>query len=340
MNERFHIIIAGDQRKARSFSLPKQGILLGAALLLVLTAGTISAGLLATRYHDRFPILTARLNNLSSELATAEARTRELQQQLTESQTTHKQEIARIHAEDSRIIARLQLESSNKISALEKINTEQQTAYEEDRNTLLSSAVNDLNERSEFIEEVIKKIGFKVKTRKTDSQKNTGGPFVAAKDGRYDDLLFKTDRYLKALQTLPLGRPATGTVSSWYGKRIDPINGKSAFHEGIDFRGKVGSPIRATADGKVTFAGTQRGYGNVLIIDHGNGYTTKYAHLHKFSVKKGDYVTRGQNIGQIGNSGRSTGPHLHYEIAYKGKTVNPAKFMKITSLACDFTTKK
>ena len=116
-------------------------------------------------------------------------------------------------------------------------------------------------------------------------------------------------------------------ISSGFGYRADPINGKRAFHDGIDVVGPVKCPVVATADGLVTFAGWEGGLGWVVTIDHGHGYKTRYGHNHKLLVKKGDRVRRGDVIGLEGSTGRTTGPHVHYEVIYSGKKVNPYRYM-------------
>ena len=121
-------------------------------------------------------------------------------------------------------------------------------------------------------------------------------------------------------------------MASGYGYRRDPIYGTGRFHEGLDFAADTGTPVYATADGKVVHADWQSGYGNLLEIDHGYGYVTRYAHLSKFKVKEGDEVKRGDLIAETGNTGKSTGPHLHYEVRYRNSPQNPINyyFMDIT----------
>ncbi len=114
-------------------------------------------------------------------------------------------------------------------------------------------------------------------------------------------------------------------VSSFFGKRCDPFIHEEADHYGLDFVAPVGTEVYATGEGTVTLLNISRtGYGNELVINHSFGYSTRYAHLEKFFVSEGEWVKRGQLIGLVGNSGRSTGPHLHYEVRYEGKAVNPA----------------
>ena len=115
--------------------------------------------------------------------------------------------------------------------------------------------------------------------------------------------------------------------ASAYGWRADPFTGQRAMHEGVDFSAEVGAPIMAAANGVVVAAEPHPDYGLMVDIDHGNDYLTRYAHASKLNVKIGQYVKRGQKIAEVGNTGRSTGPHLHFEVRYKGASVNPAKFL-------------
>jgi murein DD-endopeptidase MepM/ murein hydrolase activator NlpD len=124
--------------------------------------------------------------------------------------------------------------------------------------------------------------------------------------------------------------PVEGLVTGSFGERIDPFNGEGAFHTGIDISAVVGSPVIAPADGVVTFADFLGGYGRAIDLDHGHGITTRYGHLSSFSVAAGQYVHRGDTIGYVGLSGRSTGPHLHYEVRINEVPVNPYKYLRLT----------
>jgi len=117
--------------------------------------------------------------------------------------------------------------------------------------------------------------------------------------------------------------------SSSFGYRIDPFDGRRAFHEGIDFVAEVGTSILAAASGTVTIAEPHPEYGKMIEIDHGNGLISRYAHASKLTVKAGELVVRGQKIAEVGNSGRSTGPHLHFEVRLNGKPQNPARFLQM-----------
>ena len=124
--------------------------------------------------------------------------------------------------------------------------------------------------------------------------------------------------------------PVEGQVTGSFGERIDPFNGEGAFHSGVDISSNYGHPIIAPADGVVVFADFMGGYGKALMIDHGHGISTRYGHLSGFAVTTGEKVHRGDVIGYVGLSGRSTGPHLHYEVRINDTPVNPYKYLRIT----------
>ena len=129
--------------------------------------------------------------------------------------------------------------------------------------------------------------------------------------------------------SIPTGKPVEeGWVSSFYGYRVDPFNGKKTFHEGLDIAGRSGSNVLSVADGIVTWVGQRGGYGGLVEVDHGNGYVTRYAHNKTIEVKKGDRVKKGETLALMGSTGRSTGPHVHFEVLRDGQHVNPYNFIK------------
>lgn len=140
-------------------------------------------------------------------------------------------------------------------------------------------------------------------------------------------LVQKKDEMLKSVPSIqPIDNKDLKRISSGFGYRIHPITRRRKMHEGIDFTASTGTPIHVTGDGVVEIANRQGGYGNCIVINHGYGYKTRYAHLSKYNVNKGQRVTRGQNIGAVGNTGASVGPHLHYEVEFRNQKVNPALF--------------
>ena len=166
----------------------------------------------------------------------------------------------------------------------------------------------------------------------------SGGTFEAAPEvdnsvlsKKMKDVFLKIDNLTydrEVMRTVPVGKPVLNYhVSSTFGHRSDPFNQKSAAHKGLDLASHRGNVVRVMADGKVTRSEWVTGYGNLLEIDHGNGFKTKYAHLNKMYVKKGQNVSRGAEIGEVGSTGRSTGPHLHYEVLYNGINVDPMAFI-------------
>jgi murein DD-endopeptidase MepM/ murein hydrolase activator NlpD len=133
---------------------------------------------------------------------------------------------------------------------------------------------------------------------------------------------------LTALRVEPVANAAT----SGFGWREDPITKHRKFHSGADIRGKHGTPIAVAGDGVVIFAGVKGGYGNVIFVDHGDGIVTRYAHLRKIEIKLDAVVTAGQRIGQVGSTGRTTGPHLHFEVRIAGRPVDPVTAMLVAQL--------
>lgn len=152
----------------------------------------------------------------------------------------------------------------------------------------------------------------------------------------FDEVLNLAKQQHSRIECIPSIQPVANKnlkeVASGYGNRIDPIYGTRRFHAGMDFTSNIGTPVYATGKGKVIHADWKQGYGKCIIIDHGYGYETLYGHLSDYKIRDGQTVTRGQLIGLVGNTGKSTGPHLHYEVHVGGKPDNPAKyyFMDLT----------
>ena len=162
---------------------------------------------------------------------------------------------------------------------------------------------------------------------------STKGDALSPDEIRANQILQKLDKlnlYRIAAEKAPFANPLRTSYrfSSPYGPRRHPVTGGRRMHEGVDFAARTGTPIHATADGVVTYAGWKSGYGRIVEIKHEFGIETRYAHMSRIRVKKGQKVSRGDRIGDMGNSGRSTGPHVHYEVRVNGKTVNPMTYIK------------
>jgi murein DD-endopeptidase MepM/ murein hydrolase activator NlpD len=214
----------------------------------------------------------------------------------------------------------------------------------------IQSLASGASETADAIQTILRRTGFDV-TERADARPAQvpdlaiGGPFVepAAFGDPFETSINDLDLALERLDAarhtarkLPFGNPAPGSdVTSRYGNRTDPFLGRLALHAGIDFRARTGTEVRSSGAGKVLTAGRNGGYGNMVEIDHGNGLTTRYAHLSRVLVKVGDTVDVSGVVGLSGTTGRSTGPHLHYEVRRNGKAVDPMRFltagMKLTS---------
>ena len=170
-----------------------------------------------------------------------------------------------------------------------------------------------------------------LKKKGIDKKLSIGGHYIPS-DRLSDEYLDAVDKDIENLSKIfreyPIGKPIQVLVSSGYGYRIDPFNKKrKAFHSGVDFSTHYGTSVKSTADGVVQMAGGYKGYGKCVIIKHKNGYKTLYGHLSKINVTKGQKIAPGDKIGEVGSTGRSTGPHLHYEVIKNGKRVNPKKYL-------------
>lgn len=173
-------------------------------------------------------------------------------------------------------------------------------------------------------------------------KESLGGPFIPESTSKlqdkainekisniyraYDDLEY----YREVVQYVPMGKPVWSYwLTSRFGYRSDPFNKKKTGHKGVDLASRTGNKISVMAKGKVIKTEhNSRGYGNNVVVDHGNGFQTRYAHMHKIYVKKGDYLNINDTIGEVGSTGRSTGPHLHYEVIYQGHPVDPMPFIQ------------
>ncbi|WP_246087266.1 M23 family metallopeptidase [Sphingorhabdus contaminans] len=194
--------------------------------------------------------------------------------------------------------------------------------------------------RTQKAEAAIRQFGLNPDILARQATSAQGGPFESffgsskkdVRDPRFTRLamsLGRMDAMERALAAIPTSMPAAVMMmSSGFGYRSDPFTGAGAMHNGLDFKGPIGTPILAAADGRITFAGSQGGYGNTIEITHANGLVTRYAHLSGFNVRHGQKVARGAQIARMGSTGRSTGSHLHFEVRLNGQAINPRKFLE------------
>ncbi len=193
--------------------------------------------------------------------------------------------------------------------------------------------------RAQRTEEAIRSLGLDPRMVMVADENALGGPLEmlssdadGSLDPRFERMALSLSRMSaleRGLSEIPQVMPADiRHISSGFGYRRDPFTGRAAMHRGLDFRGPRGAPILAAADGRVSFVGTKAGYGRVVEITHGNGMMTRYAHMSRWDAKVGQQVAAGDQIGRIGSTGRSTGPHLHFEVHINGTAVNPRPFLE------------
>jgi len=215
-----------------------------------------------------------------------------------------------------------------------------------DQERLIEAAETFANSRAERLRAAMRMAGLDSSSFSRGGA-SLGGPLIEAKDPRALAAILDVDEEFAtriqraatdmsdmralnmAAKKLPFYRPTSNpAMSSSYGVRFDPFTRRPAFHSGLDFPGAFYTPIMATAPGVVSFTGVRSGYGNTIEIDHGGGFKTRYAHLQGISVRVGQRVAIGQRVGAMGSTGRSTGPHLHYEVWANGRAQNPNRFLK------------
>ena len=208
---------------------------------------------------------------------------------------------------------------------------------------LLAEATQSLDKETARLTRALRTTGINTKTlmNRVAAGSDQGGPLIPLESTDSTDEGFsagiadatrameKLDDVVAALRAVPLIAPAElGSVSSGFGARVDPFNEELAFHSGIDFSGPLGADVRVTAPGVVVFAGPRGAYGNTVEVDHGYGIRTRYGHLSKILVQVGTRLDTGAVIGRLGSTGRSTGPHVHYEVWYDNAVRNPGNFIK------------
>jgi murein DD-endopeptidase MepM/ murein hydrolase activator NlpD len=208
---------------------------------------------------------------------------------------------------------------------------------------LLTSLEETYHSKAQRMRGVLTDLGIDTKKIAPAPKAGTGGPFVAAlppfNATTFDRQLYsikiaraEIEQLTHALVNVPVRKPVAGDeIMSGFGVRIDPFLSRPAMHTGLDLRADVGDPVMVTANGTVTVAGWSGGYGKMVEVDHGNGFATRYGHMSEIDVKIGQPVKAGQSLGKVGTTGRSTGPHLHYETRIDGEAVDPQRFLSAGS---------
>lgn len=199
----------------------------------------------------------------------------------------------------------------------------------------IAQLTSDAEDKASAMQDIIRQAGLKIDESGTA---DIGGPYAEPERGETDPFslsltnldtaLNRLDVVRETATTLPFGNPAPGrAITSRFGNRMDPFLGRPALHTGIDFRAETGADVKSTGAGKVTVAENSGGYGNMVEIDHGQGVSTRFGHLSAILVKAGDRVEAGDVIGRAGSTGRSTGPHVHYEVRRNDTPVDPMRFL-------------
>jgi murein DD-endopeptidase MepM/ murein hydrolase activator NlpD len=274
-------------------------------------------------YEDRSADLRAQVDGITSQKDLDQA-------QVEQRVNALRQQQARISLSLDRVEQK-QVATLNELLSLDRVEQNQVAKLNEIRERI--------DVRARRMQSMLNDLGIKV--GRAPSEDTTGGPFIPLKPPQPDANAFETqlyrinvgraqiDRDRQTLLAVPVRKPLIGEIvmTSPFGIRMHPLLRRLAIHTGLDLRGDLGEPVRATATGKVTIAGRQGGYGNMVEISHGSGLVTRFGHLSEISVKVGQVVRIGEMVGRIGSTGRSTGPHLHYETRANGEAVDPQKFL-------------
>lgn len=244
--------------------------------------------------------------------------------------------------------SRLAIEAAARTPGEDAVDRFSSIATDQDRR--LSIAEEASQDRVENLRAVLRMTGLSAEQVMQESTTATGqgGPLIGVSDeedfsaaldleddfsrrvARVAARVAEAERLERAIDSTPLGVPVADEyrLTSHFGRRIDPMTGRPASHSGLDFAAYRLAPIMAAAPGQVTFVGWRGGYGRVVEIDHGHGFKTRYGHLQRATVQRGDTVAFGERVGQMGSTGRSTGDHLHYEVWFRGKAYDPSEFLK------------
>ncbi len=356
--ERHLYVRSGGQIRGFVLTTAKQATVAGAIAILALWLGVSSAATLSgmlnltsgdqaalkvRAYYERLIAdRQARLNSAVAELSQNSGTVEDLAQAIEQRHQALSLLLAPLRGEEG-AAARLQpLKAPAAASPMDRVKF-----IRMDQERLLDQAESFAKSRADRLRLALRLAGLDPAGLVLRGAGGLGGPLIEGKDPKALAAVLDVDEgfagriqhtaaslgEMEALDAVakkaPLSAPTTHvSLSSPFGVRSDPITGRPAFHPGLDFAGGFSTPIHATAPGVVSFTGVRSGYGNTIEIDHGGGFKTRYAHLQAIAVSVGQRVAVGQRIGAMGSTGRSTGPHLHYEIWVNGKAQNPDRFLR------------
>jgi murein DD-endopeptidase MepM/ murein hydrolase activator NlpD len=355
--ERHLYVRSGGQIRGFVLTTGKQASAAGVAALTALWLGVSSAAALAGMFHfapgDQAALKVkayyerliadrqARLNSAVAELSQNSGSSEDLAQAIEQRHQALTLLLAPLRGEVG--ATHLQpLKAPSSASAIDRVRFVRM-----DQERMLDQAETFAKSRADRLRLALRLAGLDPAGLASRASASLGGPLIEGKDPKALAAVLDVDESFanriqhtaasldemraldSAAQKVPLAVPTSNTTrSSGFGVRSDPITRRPAFHPGLDFAGGMSTPIHATAPGVVSFTGVRTGYGNTIEIDHGGGLKTRYAHLQAIAVTVGQRVAVGQRIGAMGSTGRSTGPHLHYEIWVDGKPQNPDRFLR------------
>ena len=356
--ERHLYVRSGGQIRGFVLSTSRQATAATIAALLAIWLGVSSASVFADMLHlssgDQAALKVrayyerliadrqARLNSAVAELSQNSGSVQDLAQAIEQRHQALSLLLEPLRGEQGAARALAPLKAPPSASAVDRVRFVRM-----DQERLLDQAETFAKSRADRLRLALKLAGLDAGALVSHASGGLGGPLIEGKDPKALAAVLDVDegfatriqraasslgevRVLSsALERVPLAAPtASAERSSGFGVRVDPFTGRPAFHSGLDFAGGISTPVYSTGPGVVSFTGVRTGYGNTVEIDHGGGFKTRYAHLQAIGVGVGERVAVGQRIGAMGSTGRSTGPHLHYEVWVDGRAQNPDRFLR------------
>lgn len=296
---KYHLVIFRENKgSCCKFQVKAWMIVLGIALLLAMLAGNVVFWSYATGYRlmtQELAEAKKTLNDQTTQLLSLVGKTRNLEKDLS-----------RVHDFDAKLRIMMNID---------------QESFDPSSNGLGGP------ESREFFKNYLPIHRQELLVRKMHNFLDSLSTDIRLEEVRQQELLSGLSKNTNNLASTPSIWPAKGFVTSKFGYRSSPFTGYRDFHKGLDISAKTGTPVKATATGTVIFAGWDGAYGRCVVVNHGSGLVTRYAHLDRITVETAQYVKRGEQIGHLGSSGRSTGPHVHYEVRLNGVCVDPMRYI-------------